>query len=145
MESFQNLGRLMSKFKDTNLAEPSRIVNKLGLFCLFSPLSGPSGFLFIFFTLVWSSVHPPGFSMWSVHLGTHTILHVLVHSLPGICLAWLYRSTPIPSDQCSALPGQNWSMFDELPVGQGSRSFQTWLCLVPDILSHPKKSWFWLW
>lgn len=90
LESFQNLGRLISKFKETNLAEPSRIVNKLGLFCLFFPLSGPLGFLFLF-----SLLCGPPFShwaaLWSVHLGAHTTLYVLVHGLPRIRLAWLYR------------------------------------------------------
>lgn len=106
LESFQNLGRLISKFKETNLAEPSRIVNKLGLFCLFSPFLGLWDFSSFFHSCV-VLCSATGLLYMVCSPGCTHYLYVLVHSLPRICLAWLYRSTLIPSDQSSALPGQN--------------------------------------
>lgn len=61
LESLQNLGRLISEFKETNLAESSKIDNKLGLFCLFFSPFCAFGISLHFFTLVWSSVQPEGF------------------------------------------------------------------------------------
>lgn len=52
LESFQNLGRFISEFKETNLAEYSKIDNKLSLSAYSFPLSVLWGFPFILHSCV---------------------------------------------------------------------------------------------